>query len=67
MKELYAKKRAKDESSILDIYIEMIIGEAIFNHQLKLLEEKINDALDSNNKPLFLELSAQYAKLRLIV
>jgi hypothetical protein len=27
----------------------MIIDEAMFNYQLKLLEEKINDALDSNN------------------
>jgi hypothetical protein len=38
MKALYSKIRAKDESSILDIYKVMIIDEAMFNHQLKLFE-----------------------------
>jgi uncharacterized protein YpiB (UPF0302 family) len=64
MKSLNSQKKAKDEYSILDTYIEMIFDEAMYTHQLKLLEEKINEALDSKDKPLFLELSTQYAELR---
>lgn len=67
MKSLNTQKKAKDELSILDTYIEMIFDEAILTHQLKSLEEKINDAIDSNDKSLFLELSTQYVKLRLVM
>jgi uncharacterized protein YpiB (UPF0302 family) len=64
MNSLIMQKKEKDELSILDTYIEMIFDEAILTHQQKSLEEKINDAIDSNDKSLFLELSAQYAKLK---
>jgi hypothetical protein len=64
MNSLIMQKKAKDELSILDTYIEMIFDEAILTHQQKSLAEKINDAIDSNDKSLFLELSTQYAKLK---
>ncbi|MDQ0862357.1 IDEAL domain-containing protein [Bacillus sp. V2I10] len=67
MKSLNSQKKTNDEYSILDTYIEMIFDEAMYTHQLKLLEEKIDEAIDSNDKPLFLELSTQYAKLRLVM
>jgi uncharacterized protein YpiB (UPF0302 family) len=67
MKSFNTPKKAQDRFSILDMYIQMILDEALFTHQLRLLEEKINDALNSNDKSLFLELSSHYAKLRLLV
>lgn len=59
-------KMAQDTST-LDMYIQLILDEAMLAHKCRILEENINDALDSNNKTLFLELSAQYANLRFIL
>jgi uncharacterized protein YpiB (UPF0302 family) len=67
MKSFNKPKKAEDGFLMLDIYIQMILDEAMFTYQLRLLEEKINDALNSNDKSLFLELSSQYSKLRLLV
>ncbi|MCQ6267794.1 IDEAL domain-containing protein [Fictibacillus sp. WQ 8-8] len=66
MKSVNTQNKPND-FSILDMYIQMILDELMFIRQLRLLEEKINDALESKDKPLFLELSGQYAQLRLIV
>lgn len=66
MKTLNNKQKVSQEKfSVLDTYIEMILDEAIFTGQIRILEERINNALDSNDKLLFLELSAKYARLRL--
>lgn len=67
MKSFNKPKKAQDGFSILDMYIQMVFDEAMFTYQLRLLEEKINVALDSKDKPLFLEISSQYTKLRLLV
>ncbi|SDJ16042.1 IDEAL domain-containing protein [Alteribacillus bidgolensis] len=65
MKTIGNKYHSSEEDwSVLDTYIEMILDEAIYTGQIRILEEKINNALDSNNKPVFLELSAKYAKLK---
>ncbi|MEH7374498.1 MULTISPECIES: IDEAL domain-containing protein [Bacillaceae] len=66
MKSLHNQKIAQKGNSILNTYIQMIFDEAIITHRLRNLEEGINAALDSKNKLLFLELSTQYIKLKLV-
>jgi uncharacterized protein YpiB (UPF0302 family) len=66
MKSLHNQKIAQKRNSILDTYTQMIFDEAIITHRLRNLEEGINAALDSKNKLLFLELSTQYIKLKLV-
>jgi len=46
----------------MDVYIQMILDEAWFNHRKKMLEDKINDALDRKDREKFMELSKEYAK-----
>lgn len=64
MKSLNSSKKTQDMSSNPDMYIQMVLEEAMVTRQITHLEEKINDALVSMDKPLFLELSAKYEKLR---
>lgn len=60
MKTRAAIKKAKVEKSMLDIYIQMILDEAMFKREKSILEEKINEAIDTNDKILFMELSKRY-------
>jgi len=46
------------------MYIQMILDEALFNRKKELLEERINDALDTKNKTVFMKLSKEYKGLR---
>lgn len=66
MKDLYNQKIPQKENSILDTYIQMIIDEAIITHRLRTLEDRINAALDLKHKLLFLELSTEYIKFKLV-
>ncbi|ASS90468.1 IDEAL domain-containing protein [Bacillaceae bacterium ZC4] len=50
------------ENFMMDVYIQMILDEAWFNHRKKMLEDKINDALDRKDREKFMELSKEYAK-----
>ncbi|MGG1576218.1 IDEAL domain-containing protein [Fictibacillus sp. NRS-1165] len=50
--------------SIVDTYMESVLEKALLNRKLELLEIKIDAALDAKDKALFLELSAQYEKLK---
>jgi uncharacterized protein YpiB (UPF0302 family) len=45
---------------MLDIYIQMVIDEALYIRKKELLEKEINQALDSRNKELFMKLSSIY-------
>lgn len=54
-------KSAKD--FMLDLYIQMIFDEAILVNRKKSLEEKINEALDTNNVQQFKELAIEYNKI----
>jgi hypothetical protein len=56
-------KKKDNEVRILDIYIQMIIDEALFKRKKYLLEEKINAAIDSGNQSLFYELANEYRNL----
>ncbi|KZZ84552.1 MULTISPECIES: IDEAL domain-containing protein [Bacillaceae] len=61
MKSRHTMKNEAEAASMLDIYIQMILDEAGLKRKLALLETQINDALDQRNKPLFMDLSKQYA------
>ncbi|TCP27781.1 IDEAL domain-containing protein [Scopulibacillus darangshiensis] len=56
--------KAQRQKQVTNDQIQMILDKAILAYKRGLLETKINDALDSKNKTLFLELAAQYAKLK---
>jgi uncharacterized protein YpiB (UPF0302 family) len=57
-------KNVPSEQPVLDMYIQMILDEALFNRKKALLEERINDALDTKNKTVFMKLSKEYKGLR---
>ncbi len=57
-------KNVPSEQPVLDMYIQMILDEALFNRKKALLEERINDALDTKNKQVFMKLSEEYRGLR---
>lgn len=52
-----------EEKSNYGPLAEKILQQAIFQFQKQKLMEKIDEALMTRNKPLFLELSAQYNEL----
>jgi uncharacterized protein YpiB (UPF0302 family) len=52
--------KTNEETSMLDIYIQMVIDEALYIRKKELLEKEINQALDSRNKELFMKLSSIY-------
>jgi len=56
-------KKKQEQNTMLDVYIQMIIDEALFIRKKSILEEKINAAIDAENQALFLELSVEYKKL----
>lgn len=63
MKSRNTQKRKSPEVTVLDIYIQMIIDESLFKRKKELLETKVNEAIDSGNERLFMELSVEYGKL----
>ncbi len=52
-------RKTKAAAAIQELLIEMIIHESILINQRKNLEKQIDNALDTKNKPLFLQLSAE--------
>ncbi|HHW39320.1 MAG TPA: IDEAL domain-containing protein [Bacillales bacterium] len=48
---------------VLDVYIQMIIDEALFNYQKEFLQKQIDDALDLKDRFQFYLLTEQYKKL----
>jgi uncharacterized protein YpiB (UPF0302 family) len=63
MKSLAHSKKDANTKKILDIYIDMIIDEAIFLHKKEKLQKQIDDALDTKDKKQFTFLSAAYRLL----
>jgi uncharacterized protein YpiB (UPF0302 family) len=64
MKSRNTMKNVPSEHPVLDMYIQMIIDEALFIRKKVLLEERIDDALDTKNRSLFISLSKEYKVLR---
>ncbi len=56
-------KKGKTAATMQDILIDMIINESILLYQRRNLEKQIDDALDTKNKPLFLQLSTKMNQL----
>lgn len=54
---------ATEVNFVLDVYIQMIIDEALFNYKKDLLQKQINDALDAKDKNQFYNLTEKYNKL----
>lgn len=63
MKSRVAEFRKKEVGFVLDVYIQMIIDEALYNFKKNLLEKQIDVALDSRNRKEFYQLAEQYNKL----
>lgn len=57
-------KTERDNSFVIDIYIQMILDEAILKRKLSKLEEEINHALETGNKELFMQYAKQYQELK---
>ena len=64
MKSRNTMKNVPSEHPVLDMYIQMIIDEALFIRNKALLEERIDDALDTKNRSLFMSLSKVYKGIR---
>lgn len=63
MKARTSKSKSPTEDFMLDMYIRMIFDESVLQNKKRILEEKINEAIDTNNKPLFMELALEYKKI----
>lgn len=60
MKSRTNKSKSTTEDFMLDMYIRMIFDEAILQNKKRILEEKINEAIDTKNESLFKELACEY-------
>ncbi|WP_017754299.1 IDEAL domain-containing protein [Calidifontibacillus oryziterrae] len=63
MKNKATELNNKEVSFVLDLYIQMVIDEALYNYKKNLLEKQINDALDSKDQEKFYEVAAKYNSL----
>ncbi|MDF0726948.1 IDEAL domain-containing protein [Cytobacillus sp. S13-E01] len=63
MKARTMHKMKNEVESMLDVYIQMILDEALYKRKRDLLEQKINEAIDTRNKTLFMSLSKEYQEL----
>ena len=60
MKTKAQEKRNLRENFITNMYVQMIIDEALYNFQKEQYIKQIDEAIDNNNKPLFHSLSKEY-------
>lgn len=59
-----AQKSNENETPyMVDVYIQMVIDEALFKRKKFLVEEKINQALDKKDYESFLHFSEEYNEL----
>ncbi|KOP81677.1 IDEAL domain-containing protein [Cytobacillus solani] len=63
MKKSAMKKKHLKESFVLDLYIDMLLSEILLKKEKAKLMEKIDEAIDTNNKRAFNHLSKQYQEL----
>ncbi|AOC57274.1 MULTISPECIES: IDEAL domain-containing protein [Bacillus] len=62
MKSRNTQKTEENGVTILDIYIQMVLDEALYKQRLTFLREEIDKALDQRDVKRFNDLSAQYAE-----
>lgn len=58
------KKQKQKESYMLDLYIDMLLGEIQLQFEKEKLLKEIDKALDDKNEMLFYQLSKQYINLQ---
>lgn len=63
MKSRNTQKGNELDVTMLDVYIQMVLDEALFTRRLTTLTEKINKALDDRDEEAFMSLSREYQKL----
>jgi uncharacterized protein YpiB (UPF0302 family) len=57
------KKSHLKEAFIQDLYIDMLLTEVLLTSEKEKLQKKIDEAIDSRDKPTFLRLSKQFTQL----
>ncbi|MDM5297419.1 IDEAL domain-containing protein [Bacillus pumilus] len=62
MKSRNTQKTEENGVTILDIYIQMVLDEALYKQRLTFLREEIDKALDQRDEKRFNDLSAQYVE-----
>ncbi|WP_353856195.1 IDEAL domain-containing protein [Bacillus sp. Bos-x628] len=62
MKSRNTQKTEEKGVTILDIYIQMVLDEALYKQRLTVLREEIDKALDQRDEKRFNDLSAQYTE-----
>ncbi|MGG1962599.1 IDEAL domain-containing protein [Bacillus pumilus] len=62
MKSRNTQKTEENGVTILDIYIQMVLDEALYKQRLTFLREEIDKALDQRDEKRFNDLSTQYAE-----
>ena len=63
MKKGAMKRKKRNETYVLDLYIDMMLAEILMNVEKEKLIKEIDTAIDEGNKPIFIELSKQYKQL----
>ena len=64
MKASAMKRKRKKEAFVLDLYVDMVISDAILNRKLQAVKVKLDKALDCKNKKMFITLSNEYIQLQ---
>ncbi|WP_282060623.1 IDEAL domain-containing protein [Bacillus pumilus] len=62
MKSRNTQKTEENGVTILDIYIQMVLDEALYKQRLTFLRQEIDKALDQRDEKRFNDLSAQYVE-----
>jgi len=63
MKSGAMNRKKEKEAYVLNLYIDMILSEALLNTEREKLTRRIDQAIDERDKKAFLQLSTQYKEL----
>lgn len=63
MKSGAMNRKKEKEAYVLNLYIDMILSEALLNTEKEKLTRRIDQAIDERDKKAFLQLSTQYKEL----
>ncbi|WP_077211130.1 IDEAL domain-containing protein [Bacillus dakarensis] len=63
MKSGAMNRKKEKEAYVLNLYIDMILSEALLNTEKEKLTRRIDQAIDNRDKKAFLQLSSQFKEL----
>ncbi|MBN6887605.1 uncharacterized protein YpiB (UPF0302 family) [Cytobacillus horneckiae] len=63
MKASAMKRKREKEAFVLDLYIDMVLSEAILKRKKETIQVKLDEALDQQNEADFIYLSNEYNEL----